>query len=227
MAATTTATARRTSPAAIGAARRLVTAPRRTGALAAAVGLPVQMAATTTATARRTSPAAIGAAHRLLTLQRGNDAQKLIVRRGAVTARWSRIVEFFAGIGTIATAIAAVLALILTLPFWGGHIIPGADNGPACSDGRDNDGDGKTDFSGRDSGCSSRMDTSERNAACSDKKDNDDDGETDLSDDSCLSANDPSEKDVACSDGRDNDHDGKIDDDDDGCASANDPAEKR
>ncbi len=97
----------------------------------------------------------------------------------------------------------------------------------ACSDGRDNDGDGKTDF-GQDLGCSSTADNAEK-AACSDGRDNDGDGKLDYPrDPGCSSWDDGAEKEPACSDGRDNDGDGKLDyPRDPGCSSAADGAEKR
>jgi hypothetical protein len=71
----------------------------------------------------------------------------------------------------------------------------------ACSDGRDNDGDGQIDYPS-DSGCSSAQDRAERNAG-------------------------PGAGKVACSDGRDNDGDGQIDyPSDSGCSSAQDRAER-
>jgi hypothetical protein len=71
----------------------------------------------------------------------------------------------------------------------------------ACSDGRDNDGDGQIDYP-RDSGCSSAQDRAERNArpgagtmACSDGRDNDGDGQIDYPRDSgCSSPEDSTEK---------------------------------
>jgi len=98
----------------------------------------------------------------------------------------------------------------------------------ACSDGRDNDRDGKIDV-GRDPGCSSAADPAEREAACSDGRDNDRDGKIDVGrDPGCSSGEDLAEQEAACSDGRDNDQDGKIDvGKDPQCASAEDPAEKQ
>ena len=109
-----------------------------------------------------------------------------------------------------------------------------------CSDGVDNDGDGKIDFPA-DPGCSSSTDDSERDsaddsgrrgeddAACADGIDNDGDGKIDFpSDPGCSSARDDSEAGGGseCSDGRDNDGDGKIDfPDDPGCSSAADDSE--
>ncbi|PIR88206.1 MAG: hypothetical protein COU10_00395 [Candidatus Harrisonbacteria bacterium CG10_big_fil_rev_8_21_14_0_10_45_28] len=84
---------------------------------------------------------------------------------------------------------------------------------PACSDGIDNDGDGKVDMN--DPGCTSASDNSEYNVvyACSDGVDNDGDGKVDMNDPGCTSASDNSEYNVvyACADGVDNDGDGKID----------------
>jgi VCBS repeat-containing protein len=75
---------------------------------------------------------------------------------------------------------------------------------PQCSDGQDNDGDGKTDFGGNgDPGCESATDDSESPdlpppplAACSDGQDNDGDGKTDFpADPGCSSASDEDETD--------------------------------
>jgi hypothetical protein len=98
----------------------------------------------------------------------------------------------------------------------------------ACSDGMDNDSDGRTDYP-NDSNCSSPDDGSERNPACSDGLDNDGDGDIDYPKDSkCSSPDDRTEKIPKCSDGLDNDHDGKTDyPDDPGCSSRDDQAEKR
>ncbi|MEA2128815.1 MAG: hypothetical protein QOJ85_1706 [Solirubrobacteraceae bacterium] len=64
---------------------------------------------------------------------------------------------------------------------------------PPCSDGRDNDSDGKTDF-GQDPDCSSPQDWIEKRLACSDRVDNDGDGKTDFGQDpGCASAVDLSE----------------------------------
>jgi hypothetical protein len=97
---------------------------------------------------------------------------------------------------------------------------------PPCSDGRDNDSDGKTDF-GQDPGCSSPGDMTEREASCSDGRDNDSDGKTDFGQDpDCSSPQDWIEKRLACSDRVDNDGDGKTDfGQDPGCASAVDLSE--
>ena len=82
-----------------------------------------------------------------------------------------------------------------------------------CSDGLDNDSDGKVDFPD-DQGCSSADDDSEAPdpPQCSDRLDNDSDGQTNFPDDQgCSSAQDDSEAPAApqCSDGLDNDSDGK------------------
>ena len=99
---------------------------------------------------------------------------------------------------------------------------------PACSDGVDNDGDGRVDYPA-DKGCKSAADTTETNRnRCSDGLDNDDDGRTDFpADPGCASAVDRSEgPDPACSDGADNDGDSLIDfPADPGCSSASDKAE--
>ena len=98
----------------------------------------------------------------------------------------------------------------------------GSLSGPECSDGIDNDRDGKTDFdfiSGAgDPNCSTPLDESESPDApqCSDRRDNDNDGLIDdFADPDCTDQNDNSEGDASvkpeCSDGKDNDGDGKID----------------
>jgi len=62
-----------------------------------------------------------------------------------------------------------------------------------CSDGADNDGDGKIDFP-NDLGCTSATDTTEK-AACSDGADNDGDGKIDFPNDpNCSSTADLAEK---------------------------------
>ena len=115
---------------------------------------------------------------------------------------------------------------------------------PQCSDGVDNDGDGKVDAN--DPGCLSGPggtynpnDNDETDPAagakpqCSDGVDNDGDGKVDANDPGCLSGpggtynpNDNDETDPAagakkaqCADGKDNDGDGKIDAKDPGCLS--------
>ena len=112
---------------------------------------------------------------------------------------------------------------------------------PQCSDGGDNDGDGKTDAN--DPGCLSGPggtynpnDNDETDPAakaqCADGVDNDGDGKVDANDPGCLSGpggtynpNDNDETDPAagakpqCSDGVDNDGDGKVDANDPGCLS--------
>ncbi len=103
---------------------------------------------------------------------------------------------------------------------------------PQCSDGVDNDGDGKIDFPA-DPGCSSATDDSEAGGGpqCSDGIDNDGDGKIDFpADKGCTSASDTSEAgdgtdsrgaaesgDSQCDDGKDNDGDGVIDAADPGC----------
>jgi MYXO-CTERM domain-containing protein len=100
---------------------------------------------------------------------------------------------------------------------------------PACSDTRDNDGDGRTDFPG-DPGCSDPLDSDERDtpAQCSDGMDNDGDGQTDWpADTSCADRNDQTEAGApACSDTLDNDGDGQTDyPADTGCTGAMDASE--
>ena len=68
---------------------------------------------------------------------------------------------------------------------------------PACSDGIDNDSDGKIDYPA-DTGCSSATDTDEFNsppAQCADGTDNDGDGKIDLADPGCTSVTDNDETD--------------------------------
>jgi Tfp pilus assembly protein PilV len=97
---------------------------------------------------------------------------------------------------------------------------------PLCSDGADNDGDGKIDLA--DPGCSSAADNDEYNPpppACSDGADNDGDGKIDLADPGCSSAADNDEYNPPppqCRDGADNDSDNLIDDQDPGCHSDGD-----
>ncbi|HLG24200.1 MAG TPA: PEGA domain-containing protein, partial [Candidatus Nanoarchaeia archaeon] len=104
----------------------------------------------------------------------------------------------------------------------------------ACSDGTDNDGDGKIDYP-NDPGCTSGDDDSETDPntlyQCSDGIDNDNDAKIDMADPGCTSSTDDSETDTpqnpACSDGKDNDGDGKIDyPNDPGCSSTNDNTEE-
>lgn len=90
--------------------------------------------------------------------------------------------------------------------------------GPACRDGLDNDGDGKTDAA--DSGCDGRDDRIEGDpevgANCADGKDNDGDGDTDADDAGCASGSTIE----SCRDGVDNDGDGFTDfPEDPGCVS--------
>ena len=121
---------------------------------------------------------------------------------------------------------------------------PGADGGvgqqgPACANGRDDDGDGLIDAS--DPGCDDDADGDETDAAalpgrCADGLDNDGDGLIDRADPGCERASDDSETDAfpplgdqptpACADGEDNDGDGRVDwPADPGCAAAGDSDE--
>jgi hypothetical protein len=127
----------------------------------------------------------------------------------------------------IAFLIAAVVLPADEPPKNGPPVAPPHPTKVACSDGLDNDNDGKADYP-NDSHCSSRDDRSERNPACSDGRDNDNDGKADYPNDShCSSPDDRSEKVPACSDGRDNDKDGKTDyPEDSECSSLDDQAEK-
>ncbi len=75
---------------------------------------------------------------------------------------------------------------------------PADERKPECSDGRDNDGDGQTDYP-NDPGCTSAEDDSEGDRQCSDSKDNDGDGKIDYPDDKgCLSREDNSETNELC-----------------------------
>ncbi len=102
---------------------------------------------------------------------------------------------------------------------------------PACSDGQDNDGDGKTDFP-EDPDCFDTMDDDESpSTACKDGVDNDGDGKIDWPfDPGCESAYDNDESDPAtapqCADGIDNDGNGFADfPEDPGCYAAADAEE--
>jgi hypothetical protein len=122
---------------------------------------------------------------------------------------------------------------------WGGHIdadvqpLQCGNNAPACSDGRDNDNDGRVDT--QDPGCANGQDTDETDPqqnqpACSDGRDNDGDGRVDLHDPGCANGQDSDETDPqqnqpACSDGRDNDGDGLVDLNDPGCVNGQDTDE--
>jgi hypothetical protein len=114
-----------------------------------------------------------------------------------------------------------------------------------CSNGKDDDGDGATDFPA-DNGCASATDSSERPHdpgcsnpddnderdslnQCEDGIDNDGDGKTDFpADAGCSSPNDTDETgEPDCADGKDNDGDGWIDfPDDGGCSSKEDTSER-
>jgi hypothetical protein len=110
-------------------------------------------------------------------------------------------------------------------------------NPPQCSNGKDDDGDGRIDYAGgladlMDPGCESDADNTEADVAvlaqCADGIDNDADGVTDYpSDASCSSATDNDETNPPqCSDGIDNDAGGATDfPDDPGCSSATDNSE--
>jgi hypothetical protein len=110
--------------------------------------------------------------------------------------------------------------------------IPGCGN-PACSDGLDNDGDGKTDYAppSGDPGCASATDTSEKGTkACDDGRDNDGDGWTDFQvgvgrDPGCAGPATNNEN-PACQDGNDNDGDGKRDFDGGASRGVNPPTQR-
>ncbi len=79
--------------------------------------------------------------------------------------------------------VALLLACCLALPSAALAVLP-AGSVPQCSDGIDNDGDGKID--GFDGSCSSPSDDDEANPPqCSDTQDNDGDGRIDLADPGC------------------------------------------
>jgi hypothetical protein len=105
----------------------------------------------------------------------------------------------------------------------GGLHVLGFDlEAPACSDGLDNDGDGRTDAD--DSNCEGPDHASEH-PDCRDGFDNDGDGLVDHPEDpDCRSPDDLSEI-PDCADGLDNDGDGLVDLADPSCADAEDPAE--
>ena len=109
-----------------------------------------------------------------------------------------------------------------------------APSGPECSNGVDDDGDGKIDFPD-DLGCSNAQDDSEDSAAlpqCNDGRDNDGDGKIDYPNDpGCLVAQQDTETDDCpdgpgcpqCSNGKDDDANGLTDyPNDPGCTSAGD-----
>jgi len=99
---------------------------------------------------------------------------------------------------------------------------------PMCSDGIDNDVDGRIDHPA-DTECYSRADPSEKKLVCNDGLDNDSDGAIDWpADTNCGSADDGTERNPPCSDGLDNDEDGATDYPADvGCTSPDDPIEKQ
>ena len=99
---------------------------------------------------------------------------------------------------------------------------------PACSDGRDNDGDLLVDLD--DPGCEEALDDDEQQPVCNDGIDNDMDGLIDFPDDpGCGYFDDSDEFDEGvpreCADGIDNDRNGYVDEYDAGCASAFDNEE--
>ncbi len=87
--------------------------------------------------------------------------------------------------------------------------ILGYVNQPACSDGLDDDLDGKVDYP-EDDGCTSPTDVSERHA-CEDQLDNDGDGLFDYPLDPGCGQPSYDTENPQCNDGLDNDGDGKID----------------
>jgi hypothetical protein len=97
----------------------------------------------------------------------------------------------------------------------GARVVYGLSSTPACQDGIDDDGDGRTDHPA-DPGCASAADPSERGTqACDDGVDNDEDGKIDAG---SGPSNDPgcydpswSPEDPACSNGLDDDGDTLVD----------------
>ena len=112
----------------------------------------------------------------------------------------------------------------LGLVLFDGFAIPPS---PACSDGVDNDGNGKTDYPSDIYSCSSAADNDESSPQCANGKDDDGNGDTDLADlYACSSATDPDETAPQCSNGKDDDGNGDTDwPSDSGCASGSDTAE--
>ncbi len=142
---------------------------------------------------------------------------------------------------TAAQIRARIMATVEPRGNWAGRISSGGRVNaalalapiPQCSDGIDNDGDGRLDYPS-DTGCSSPSDDSEYAPPpkCSDGVDNDGDGLIDYPrDPGCSSPSDDDEYNApppkpACSDGRDNDGDGLVDyPRDPGCTSASDANE--
>lgn len=142
------------------------------------------------------------------------------------------------------TPLADVVIAESIADFRGNPCDPGGNNGggpttppalPECSDGIDNDGDGRIDFP-NDPGCTNSEDDSEKDNGrpgdpgsappqCSDEQDNDGDGRVDFPNDpGCASPQDDDETDGSenpeCADGADNDGDGFTDfPEDPGCES--------
>lgn len=109
-----------------------------------------------------------------------------------------------------------------------GVCLLGANPPPVCSDGIDNDGDGKIDYPA-DPDCTDPSDNDESHPAvsfqCSDGIDNDGDGAVDYPADSgCRGPGDYEGKE--CSDNRDNDGDGAVDTADSDCTGPTDDSEK-
>jgi hypothetical protein len=126
------------------------------------------------------------------------------------------------------------LGLCVPQPDGTGVCLPGDESElPQCSDGADNDDDGKVDFG--DPQCTGPLDNTEAERACQDGLDNDGDGRVDYPDDpGCSDGEDNTEVDPAtlpaCSNGLDDDNDGIVDygrdDGDPGCVSASDDNER-
>lgn len=119
---------------------------------------------------------------------------------------------------------------VFDCPEGGSGEAPGSNEPPECSDGNDNDRDGKTDHPD-DDGCETPDDDDERPPAdggnggtegppgdetCSDGEDNDGDGKVDQEDEDCREPEGP-QGDETCSDGVDNDGDSKVDQEDEDC----------
>jgi MYXO-CTERM domain-containing protein len=154
----------------------------------------------------------------------GNSVTPVVAGAGGVFM--AAVPTLFAGQHLDATAQSAgEVASVHSSP---DVVVQGLSAVTACSDGMDNDGDGKIDFP-EDPGCQSPFDADETDVPqCSDGVDNDGDGTTDYpADPSCASFLDDDESGPpACSNGLDDDGNGKIDfPEDPGCTGPGDPSE--
>jgi len=120
------------------------------------------------------------------------------------------------------TALYGDGTLMADLSFYRSQILA-ITAGRACSNGIDDDGDGKVDTA--DPGCFDSTDAFETNAlvACDDGFDSDGDGRIDWPDDPGCAGPEGLVEDPACDDGVDNDGDGKIDTDGGGAGGSADP----